>query len=156
MTAQEIIADQTSRAMEELLKQARRVPADKLTWRPMDEGRSVVSQVAECAVISSYMPAILEALKGPEFDEESMKAYQSQVESLDTLDKAEALLRENTAAAIEAMLKVSDQDIAREIPFFGPSPWTIHAIMFSHAWNMTYHTGQTCYIQTLFGDDEMD
>jgi hypothetical protein len=153
--AQEVIAEETGRAMEALLKQAKRVPADKLTWRPMDEGRSVISQVAECAVIPGYMAGILETMKGPEFSEDSMKAYTQQVESLETLEDAEALLRKNTASAIEAMLKVPDENLAAEIPFFGPTPWKIHAIMNSHAWNMHYHTGQICYIQTLLGDKGM-
>lgn len=155
MKAQEVIAEETSRAMEGLLRQARRVPADKLTWSPMDLGRSVLNQVAECAVIPGYMPTLLETFKSPDFNEESMKAYRAAVESIKTLDEAESLLRKNTAAAIEAILKVPDDKLALEIQFFGPKPWKIHSIMNSHAWNMHYHTGQICYIQTLLGDKEM-
>jgi hypothetical protein len=121
----------------------------------MDEGRTVLSQVAECAVIPGFMPTILETLQTPELGEERMQAYRSQVASLDTLEKAEALLRENTAKAIDAMLKVPDDKLGTEIAFFGPSPWKIHSIMNSHAWNMHYHTGQICYIQTLLGDKAM-
>lgn len=155
MTTQEFIAAETERAMESLIRQAKRIPADRLTWKPMEEGRSALDQVAECAVIPGYMPGILASLKGPEFTEETMNAYRQAKDSLDTFEKAEALLRENTAKAVAAIKAVPEDKLGLEIPFFGPEPWKIAAIMNSHAWNMNYHTGQICYIQTLLGDHEM-
>jgi hypothetical protein len=155
MKAQDFIAIETLRAMEDLIRQAKRVPADKLGWRPMDEGRSTLDQVAECAVICGFLPVILATFKGPEFDEASMKQFQESKSALDTLEKAEAVLRENTAKAVEAIRAVPDEKLDLEIPFFGPGTWKICSIMNAHAWNLHYHTGQICYIQTLLGDHAM-
>jgi len=84
-----------------------------------------------------------------------MKAFRDAKDALDTLDKAEAALRENTAKAVEAILAVPDDKLQMEIPFFGPGMWKICEIMNSHTWNLHYHTGQICYIQTLLGDHSM-
>lgn len=156
MRIQDFIAEQTLKSMEGLLRQAKSVPADKLGWKPVDEGRSVLSQLAECAVIPSYMPEILATLKGPEFSEEMMAQYHAATAAITTLEDAEVLMRENTAKAVEAMRRVTDADLEKEISFFGPNPWKICAIMQSHDWNLTYHTGQICYIQTLLGDHNMN
>jgi hypothetical protein len=155
MTAQQFIAGETIRAMEALIHQAKKVPSDKLGWTPLEEGRSTLDQVAECAIIPGYMPVILCNFKGPEFNDETMKAFMEMKAKVDNLDKAEAMLRENTAKAVEAIQAVPDDKLEMEIPFFGPGKWKIASIMASHMWNMHYHTGQICYIQTLLGDHSM-
>lgn len=155
MTAQQLIAQETLRAMEAILHQATNVPPDKLTWKPMEEGRSVLDQIAECAIIPRYMPGVLETLKGPEFTEEMMNAFKEDKAAIDSLEKAEATIRENTAKAVAAILAVPDDKLELEIPFFGPKMWKVSSIMCSHMWNLDYHTGQICYIQTLLGDHSM-
>lgn len=155
MNVQEFIAYETHRAMEALVRQARRVPADKLTWQPQGEGRSVLSQVAECAVLPGYLPHILETFEPPAFDDASMTKYRAAVAAVTSLDYAEKILRENTAHAIAAIKAVPDSKLESDMPFFGPDPWKVHSVMNSHAWNMHYHTGQICFIQTLLGDHDM-
>ena len=155
MRVQDFIADETNRAMESLLHQAKRVPADKLEWKPMEEGRSTLDQVQECAIIAGFYPMVLSTLQVPEFTEDSMKQFEEAQAKLDTLEKAEAELRKNTAVATEAIRNMPDDSLGKEMKFFGPDMWKVSSVMNAHTWNMQYHTGQICYIQTLLGDKQM-
>lgn len=141
--------------MEGILEQAKRVPEDKRSWCPMDEGRSTLDQVQECAVIAGFYPNLFQTLKLPEIDEAAMKQFQDAKAQLDTFDKAEAALKQNTAATVEAIRNMSDDVLGKEMKFFGPGMWKVSSVMNAHAWNMHYHTGQICYIQTLLGDKGM-
>ncbi len=141
--------------MESLLHQAKRLPADKLEWRPMDEGRSALAQVQECAVIARSDPHLFETLEMPNLDEAAMKQFGEATAALDTFEKAEAELRKNTATVTDVIRNFPDEKLGIEMKFFGPNPWKVSSVLNSHCWNMQYHTGQICYIQTLLGDKEM-
>jgi len=155
MRVQDFIADETNRAMEGLLRQVRRVPADKADWSPLGEGRSALDQLQECAVIAGFYPHLLATFEPPVFDEASMAAFEEARKKLDTVEKAEAALREGTAKTIAAIQAVPDEKLEDTMTFFGPEPWKISSVMLAHYWNMTWHTGQTCFIQTLLGDKKM-
>ena len=135
--------------------QAKRVPIDKLDWKPMDAGRSILDQLAECALIPAFYPAVVQTKQMPDFTPELMEAFEEDKNRLNTLEKAEALLRENTAKAVAAFLAVPDDDLEVEMKFFGPGVWKLASVMHAHVWNMHWHTGQICYIQTLLGDKAM-
>ncbi len=142
--------------MEALLSQAKRVPADKLDWKPLEAGRSVLDQLQECAVIAGFYKSLLATYLMPEFGPEFMADYNKARAELDTMAKVESMLRENTATAVAAIRRaVPDDVIENEMPFFGPEPWKVYSVMNAHAWNMHYHTGQICYVQTLLGDKDM-
>ena len=155
MRAQDFIAEETLRAMEGLIHQAKRVPADKIEWKPLESGRTVLDQMQECAVIAAFYPIVLKTFAMVEMNDTMMATYRSERSGLDSIEKCEAKLRENTARAIEAILAVSDEDMQKEMTFFGPEPWKVSSVMNAHAWNMHWHTGQICYIQTLLGDKAM-
>lgn len=155
MRVQDFIADETNRAMESILMQAKRVPSDKLEWKPMDEGRTTLDQIAECAIIAGFYPTLYQTRKLPDFDEATIKQFEEAKAQLDTLDKAEAALRENTAKTCDAIRAFPDEGLNDEMKFFGPGMWKVSSVLNAHAWNMHYHTGQICYIQTLLGDKGM-
>jgi hypothetical protein len=141
--------------MESLLHQAKRLPADKLEWKPMEEGRSALSQVQECAVIAGFYPHLFQTLQMPNLDEAAMKQFGEATAALDTLEKAETELRKNTATVAEAIRNMADDKLGQEMKFFGPDMWKVSSVLNAHCWNLQYHTGQICYIQTLLGDKEM-
>jgi len=136
-----------------LRRNALAVPEDKLTWKPLDTGRSVLSQIAECAVVTGFTAHILNSRVMPPFDNE---AYAQQTGALDTLDKALAALHassEALVAAIEAF-PTEELDTKISLPWF-PEPQPFAQVMFVCYWNNLYHVGQVSYIQTLYGDTEM-
>lgn len=41
------------------------------------------------------------------------------------------------------------------MPFWGPEPWIVAAVLIDHNWKMVDHVGQVSDIQTLDGDKDM-
>jgi hypothetical protein len=120
----------------------------------MDEGRSVLDQIRECAVVASSYPRVLTTFEAP-IVEEVMRAHAEARQKLDTLDKAVAALREGTAQTITAIRQVPDDKLSETMKFFGEESWKVSTVMNAHFWNMTWHTAQICFIQTLLGDRKM-
>ncbi len=141
--------------MDALITQARKVPSDKLEWKPMEEGRSALDQVQECAVIAGFYPGLFVSKALPDFTPEMMQQFAEAKAQLSTLEIAEAELRKNTAATVSAIRDITDEELDTEMKFFGPEPWKFSGVLNAHCWNMHYHTGQICYIQTLLGDKSM-
>lgn len=154
MSLQDFIADQTGKALDGLFKQARFLPADKLEWEPMDQARSALDILQECAVLPKFYVQVLETGKVPEFLPEFLEAYNKSRAELDTLDKAEAACRENTAALLVAIRSVPDAKLADplQLPW---GVWSTAEVLNLHYWNMVYHTGQLCYSQSMLGDKAM-
>lgn len=154
MTTQEFIAAETARASEALIHQATRMPDGKAEWAPMDEGRTALDQVAECALIGESMPGIIANRKMPDFTPEMMEQYERDKKAMD-LQTACDRLRAATDKICEAIRATPDASLAESMSFWGPEPWTVAAVLNFHNWNMTYHCGQVNYIQTLYGDKAM-
>jgi hypothetical protein len=129
------------------------MPADKQTWRPLDEGRSALDQVAECAVINQWATSLFVDRVMPELDNE---AYANACAALDTVDKAVAALRDSTAALASAIDSVPDDALGIQVQFpWDDRPCSLAEAMLMAYWNLTYHIGQVNYVQTLYGDKEM-
>lgn len=153
MRAQDFIADETKRAAEGLIHQATRM-GDKSIWKPMDEGRTALDQVAECALISGAMVEVIKNYKMPDFTPEMMEQFAADKNALD-LESAVALLRENTEKLCDVIRAVPDEKLTDEMKFWGSEPWSVVSVLNYHNWNVTYHIGQVNYIQTLYGDKDM-
>lgn len=153
MRVQDFIADETMRSAEGLINQLTKM-GDKATWSPLDEGRTALDQVAECALISGAMVDVLKVFKMPDFTPEMMEEFERSKAALD-VDGAIAKLRENTAALCDVIRAVPDSELGNQMKFWGPEPWLISSVLNYHNWNMVYHIGQLNYIQTLYGDKTM-
>ncbi|MBL8048605.1 MAG: DinB family protein [Chthonomonas sp.] len=154
MRVQDFIADQTAFCCEGLIRQAEALPADKVTWQP-EGARSALDQVAECAIICGHMPATLTAKTMPDFTPEMIAEFEATKAQLDTLEKAAAALRTANAALVDYIRGMADADLEGQMKFWGPEPWRVADVADYHRWNMVYHTGQICYMQTLLGDKDM-
>lgn len=153
MTLQEFIADETMRSCESLIHQATKM-GDKASWSPMDEGRTALDQVAECALICASLPDVIKNWKMPEFTPEFMEEYEKSKAAL-TLEQAVQMLQEKTALLCDAIRAVPTEELSGTMQFWGPEPWSKTGVLNYHNWNMTYHVGQLNYIQTLYGDKTM-
>ena len=150
-TVQQLASKQNIEVIEGLKKCALAVPADKRDWKPLELGRTVVNQVAECALITGYIAKTIAAQSLPEFDKDGFETAQA---GLDTLDKAIAALdasANDLKAAIDGF-PTNELDTTLAMPWF-ETPQTYADIMFIAYWNNTYHIGQINYIQTLYGDN---
>ena len=145
LTIQHYIASATEKKTQDLIDAAQNVAGAKQTWKPLDQGRSAVDQIAECALING---ASVQVLRDHAWDESGSEDFQEAHASLDTMDLAVARLRENTAALAAAIRAVPDADLDTTITL----PWgesTVADFLLLAYWNMSYHEGQIIYIQTL-------
>lgn len=145
LTVQEYVARATEQKAQNLIAAAEGVAEGKQNWKPLDQGRSVIDQVAECAAMNG---AVIQVLRDHAWDESGSEAFQTTHASLDTLDKAVGRLRENTLALAAAIRAVPDDSLESPVSL----PWgdtNMADFLLMAYWNMAYHEGQVGYIQTL-------
>jgi len=155
MTAKEFIHSQCVRAGDSVFDAAAKIPIGKLSWKPLDEGRSALELAQECA----YCPLwCVDTLNTRAFDmskmEEFSKHYAESIKDWNTVEACRAAFHKNLSIFSEAMSAFPDPDMDQTIDL----PWgnfTFAGIMFVPAWNCYYHLGQVNYIQTLYGDKSM-
>ncbi len=157
MRIQDFVAAETEQAVKSLFDTARYVPADKLEWKPLDNGRSCLDQLQECAQAPTWFQSILETRQVQEFDPAKYEEMRVARRQWDTLEKCEEVCRTNTAKLIETIRNFPDEHLSTGIPHpFAPGETIKLAhVMLWHYWNTVYHIGQINYIQTLLGDFEM-
>jgi uncharacterized damage-inducible protein DinB len=130
------------------------MPAERQDWKPLDVGRSALSQVQECAIINPFFAAILTTQTVPAMEGEAYAAAKAALATPEAARAALAASADTLQAAIEAF---PDEKLGETVTL----PWgegmvmTFGQIMLAPYWNMTYHQGQIAYIQTLYGDSEM-
>ena len=151
MTIKEYIIADAMKSFDNFMVGARKVPAEKLAWKPLDNGRSVLDQAQECALCPLWVPGLLEK-RG--FDPSGFEAFEAAKGQLTTLDACEAAGKANLSTMTDAINAFPDADMDVKIDL----PWgnyTLCEIMGFPAWNLKYHFGQVNYIQTLYGDFSM-
>ena len=145
MTIQEYAAEAIEKSAEDLIKAALALPEDKREWKPLDKGRSALSQLAECAAINTLSAKVVQAAA---WQDSLMAEHGPLIAALDTPDKAMAALREGTAALVKAIRATPDAALDTQITL----PWTtatLAQMFLMPLWNMSYHEGQITYIETL-------
>jgi hypothetical protein len=141
---QNAVADMTEAALEGFIKSIRRMPADKLTWLPLDQGRTALDQFQECATA----PIVYRSrLLGTPFviDREARKSW--------NVDETERHARQATAELVAVIRDTSDDRLDEVVKV----PWgtmSVLEVVWMHYWNLTYHLGAVNHIQTLYGDLE--
>lgn len=134
-----------------LAGQAERMTDQQLAWSPVVNGhlgRSAANQIAECAYINQWCAEGLRARAVSELDHAALAS----AEQSGGRHSVAALTA--SADALAGVLEVlSDDDIGGTLrdPFAQREITWADFAMIAY-WNMVYHHGQICYIQTLYGD----
>ena len=157
MRFQDYVIQTTERAVEDLFRTARAVPEDKLNWKPMDNGRSTLSVLQECAQFPLIAVPMLLTRQMPPFTHDVMVKAIEERSKWETLEECEEICRNNSEELYKAIREFPDSDLQHTIvlPFGGGMVRSMADIMMMHYWNTTYHFGQLNYLQTLLGDKEM-
>ncbi len=159
MRLQDHMIDVTREAQEEAFRYAKGVPQDKLDWKPLDEGRSVLDLCREMAQCPDWAREIIEKMK-MEWNEEAGAASKAEADSWTTVEACEAACQEKLGRLFALFTELPDAKLAEttDLPF-GPGgsmkTFTVAEMMDYPRWNFTYHLGQIAYIQTLYGDKAM-
>lgn len=148
----EALIAMNNQAVEMLFGAVKKMPADKQTWKPLDEGRSALEQCRECATVADMFQSNIDPNHTPRWASfEEMSAESSTWD----LDKCEAECKATTAKLNQAIAKMTPEQMVE----MHTMPWGMEhsggEIAGFHYWNLVYHLGQVNYIQTLYGDRDM-
>lgn len=158
MNLQQHMIEVTQSAANEAFKYAKAVPADKVDWRPLDQGRSVLDQCRELAMCPTWaQQLIVENSQQPEWNEETMAAVKKEQEQWNTIDECEAECNRRLAELFEVFRTMPDSRLTETkwLPYDGGRDFAMPEMMDYPRWNFNYHLGQIAYIQTLLGDKGM-
>lgn len=157
MRLQDYMIETTKDAAGEAFRYARAVPEDKLDWKPLDAGRSVLDQCRELAMCPTWCEDLISGKPQPEWNEETFAAIKKEQEQWTTVDACEAECNRRLESLFAAFRAMPDERLkeTKWLPYGGGRDFTMPEMMDYPRWNFTYHVGQIGYIQTLFGDREM-
>ena len=156
MNLQEYIVKGTRAAAEEFWRYAKAVPEDKADWKPGEGARSVLDMCREIARTPLWADEIFSD-KPMDFSEESMAKEMEIMAQWTTIDQCREEFDRNVANFYEVARTMPDERLnhTKFLPFEGGRDFTFLEMLEYPRWNLTYHTGQIAYIQTLYGDREM-
>jgi hypothetical protein len=158
MRFQDYIIDSIQNASDEAFKYAKAVPEDKLTWKPLDQGRSVLDQLQELAQAPQYATGMLGGGSGAsEPGPSDWEKLVAERQSWTTIEDCEREAKVRLDALFEVIKSFPDEKLTETVwlPYDGGRDFTMQEIMEYPRWNANYHGGQISYIQTLYGDKEM-
>jgi hypothetical protein len=156
MRLQDYMIDTTKAAADEAFRYAKAVPADKVEWRPLENGRSVLDICRELAMCPTWCEDIISG-KPQEWSEESQAAMQATMNQWKSVDDCQAECNRRLESLFEQFRNLSEERLkeTRWLPYDGGRDFTMPEMMDYPRWNFNYHLGQISYIQTLYGDKEM-
>ena len=130
------------------------MPADKQTWRPLDEGRDAFDQLLEVTGMNFVAAEALRTKSNPVFSDEAEAKMKAE---LDTVPKAIAALKTSCDLVASAIETLTDEDLETTItlPFRGGMVRPLSWMALLPSRHMSYHYGQVNFIQTLYGDKDM-
>lgn len=148
LTIQDYAARTLEKGADDLIQAALRLPEDKQEWQPLDRGRTALNQMAECAFLNGLFTTVVEQRAWSDLDREQMARERA---ALNTLDKAVATLRQNTARLAAAVRATPDEALGMTIalpPSLRGSRSLAECFLLPF-WNMSYHEGQINYIASV-------
>ena len=145
--SQQTLAQMNRTAAEALAKAAQEL-GDKITWRPLDKGRSALDQVVECGGIATLGAHVFEKHALPPMGPDTFEKLRQEY---DTPEKALALLTETTERYTRAIEAFPTEKLGDKLmlPFGGGMEKSFAELGLMSYWNAVYHEGQINYIQTL-------
>jgi len=132
-----------------LIAAVERLPAERRTWRPLEEGRSALDVLAECGNVTEYVAECLAGGDPP--DEDALPG----VEDFADAEAACEYFEEATERLLEVLGGLSEAALDEPRPMPWDESMTLGDAIWVVAFHTAYHWGQVNYIQTLLGDHEM-
>lgn len=143
----------------QLLATFNAVPDDKLTWKPLDQGRSAMECIGDAAQTPKLALQLIQMAPGTPIPP-MREAFAQMTQERGSWSKADALqhLETNHAALVAAIQNMSDEELGRmlSIPMRPDFEMTLPIAGWTMMANRSYISrfAQINYIQTLYGDME--
>ena len=146
--------DLTDRGMKNLISAVKSTREDKLFWEPAPGSRTVVGQLVECMQAPKWFRSIIETRDMSAFTAESRAADDEEQSDRRDWEVVISELESSCEAYKAAIVGLSDDDLDSKIDSWaGVVP--LSDLLLYPIRNISWHTGQICYIQTLYGDWDM-
>jgi hypothetical protein len=135
-----------------LITAAQAVPEDKLDWKPLDNGRTVLDLLGECAQTPDFLLQLLREGK----INASLEGFAQMAQERAGWTREYSLqrLREKTAEALNAIREIPEEkfDDPLQLPLYNNAtlPFGVWVLMLYRTF--AARTAQINYIQTLYGD----
>ena len=157
MNIQDHVIATTGAAALEVFRYALIVPADKVDWKPLDNGRSVIDIARELAKTPDWAGETIAGEGSPEWTEEAFAAQKAEMATWTTVEQCQAECLARLEKFYEVVRSLGDEDLAKTkwLPYDGGRDFTFAEMLDYPRWNFNYHLGQIAYIQTLYGDRDM-
>jgi len=157
MRIQDYIVDATKIAAEEIFRYAAAVPEDKVEWKVLDNGRTVLEQAQECAKCPDWAYILVSGANMPDWTDEAMAEQKAEMATWNSIAICKAECEKRLEKLFELYRTLPDERLAETkwLPYSGGRDFTMFEMMDYPRWNFTYHAGQIAFIQTLYGDKEM-
>src|ERR1019366_1742568 len=157
MRFQDFICETTQASADAAFKAAKAVRADKLSWSPLDEGRSVLDQAQELAQCPIWAHALVADQPMPAMDEDAREKMKAERAGWTTIEACKAECNKRLEKLFELYRGLPDEKLEKTkwLPFDGGRDFTWKQMMDYPNWNFVYHQGQISYVQTLYGDKDM-
>lgn len=140
--------------MDMFLRNLSHVPEDKLNWSPCSTAKSAVQIAAHVAGYSGGFASVIRTGKFPATAEEFLAPINATIADIDTVQKAEAVLRQGIADTLAALDAVDPEHIEGSVETpIGTTPFVF--FMTIPSVHLVLHTGQIDYLQTCWGDQEV-
>lgn len=153
--SKELIIGLTESGRDSLLRTAQAVPEDKLNWKPLDNGRTVLDLLGDAAQMPLFAIQLMEQKESFQFDRERFQQA-TQARATWTRDEAIEHLNRNTKQMIAAIGALTDEELNTPIhlPMGGGMTLPLSGWLMMAYRTFTSRFAQINYIQTLYGDFE--
>ena len=138
-SVREVAKQVTMSSAQMLCKDTTYIPSEKLAWRPMEHGKSVIAILSEIARSDYEIAAVI--LGGP--------AKKVETEDYEAL---KSLVIESAQEVCRAIDSLSDEALEGDLTMPWGGIFAASQAILLPASHMNYHDGQINYIQLLLGD----
>lgn len=152
--SKELIIGSIESGREQVLRTAQAVPDDKLNWKPLDNGRTVLDLLGDAAQTPQIVTRMLTE---PGFTpSREVFGQMAQERANWTRDEAVEHLKSNTDQAIAAIRSLSEEKLAEplHLPMGGGLTLPLGGWIMMIYRTFVSRMAQINYIQTLYGDFE--
>jgi uncharacterized damage-inducible protein DinB len=150
MNALDLIEYNTRRQLDRFFDAVKLIPAEKLSWQPNPESRSVLDQVQEVATVFKGIPKAVTNRK-LEFTPEQYAESVQKRKAITELAELERTTREATEEFLAFLKSVPEESLSETVEMPWPGQFNVADLLGYHSWNMAYHEGQVYYIAGLLG-----
>lgn len=150
MDARETLIRLTRERSKSLIRAARCIPADKLTWKAAPGNRTALDILQELATIPGGLTEVVKNRKMT-WTAEDFARYQAEWAKLTDFEDLLARIQAGTERIVATITATDPSLWGQKVETPWPVEYQVVDMLGYHLWNLSYHEGQLVYIQMALG-----